>query len=142
MMSRRELRAARLAGAERGHDVASGERFADVPSEGTGHDVDAIQRNLDGMSSAGPSRLAGVTDTTTLEQIAALPIVVHPLRLYLIARGVPIEHAASVIGVRRRTLTRWFAWKARPTPRRSAEIARLLGFGGGLDDDLQLFPHR
>lgn len=85
---------------------------------------------------------ADVTHATTLEQIAALPIVEHPLRSYLAARRVPIEHAASVIGVSRRTLTKWFAWKTRPTPRRSAEIARLLGFGGALDDDLQLFPHR
>ncbi len=142
MMTRRELRAARLADAERSRDVASGTRFAAAPDEETGASVDAIQGNVDGKSSGGPSRLAGVTHATTLEQIAALPIVVHPLRLYLIARGVPIEHAASVIGVKRRTLTKWFAWKTRPTPRRSAEIARLLGFGGALDDDVQLFPHR
>jgi hypothetical protein len=142
MMTRREARAARLADAERSDDVASGERFPDALAEGTRTTVDAAQGNVERKSHAGPLHHADVTQATTLEQIAALPVVIHPLRLFLIARGVPITHAARVVGVDRRQLTKWFAWKARPTPRRSAEIARLLGFGGALDDDLGLFPRR
>lgn len=148
MMSRREVRAVRLAADKRSHDVEPCCAFADGPHEGAADDAELAQVNVDGKSPAGPrshggpSRQTEVTRATTLAEIAALPIVEHPLRCFLAARAVPIEHAAAVIGVTRRTLARWFAWRARPNPRRAAEIARLLGYGGALNDDLRLFPQR
>jgi len=152
-MSRRELRAARLAEVERGHDVASGERFADVPREGTGSAVDAIQGNVEAKcgipnrsTQSTESRTAhhsGVADApTTIEQLRDAPITAHPLRVYLVQRGITHEQAAKIFGVSARAVEKWTGWESRPSPRRGAEIARLLGFGDEPTSDEILFPRR
>ena len=82
-----------------------GERFADRPDDAAAANPDALERNLEGKTHVGLPRIAGVTRVTTLEQIAALPVVaMHPLRLYLVVRGVSVSRAAAIIGVRRRQL--------------------------------------
>jgi hypothetical protein len=148
MMTRRELRAARLADDERSRNVASGERFPDALAKGTGVRVDAAQPNVEESSRLGSptsqtkrARTTGVTHApTTLEELREAPITAHPFRVFLVQRECSIECAAAIVGVTRKTIGDWLAYRSRPTPRRSAEIARLLGFGGALDDDLRLFP--
>lgn len=138
------------------HDSRSisprGERSADDLDEGAAADVDASQGNVEakcgmpnhnaGSADSRTAHHAGVTrGPTTFDELRAAPVTAHPLRVYLVERECTYERAAKIFGVSTRAIEKWIGWESRPSPRRAAEIARLLGFGEELDDDLVLFPH-
>lgn len=67
---------------------------------------------------------------TNLERLRDLPVIAHPLHVFLVERGVRLEDAASALGWSLRKLKNTIAWRHYPAdgPERLEEIAHALGF--------------
>jgi hypothetical protein len=92
-------------------------------------------------SETGSERQPSVTPSSgfgSVADLARLPIVAHPLRLFLVARGVSLDRAARAFGISTRTLRDWITWRAAPpTWRARSVVVDLLGRDADPDE---LFP--
>ena len=139
MRSRGELRAERRE-AERHAQETSGQAFSFASARGPSNDLDAAQGDCGGVVSADPASASTRGDTSAapdllslapdgppgLALLRAMPVVrevlpIHPLRVYIVSRGLGLAEAADLLGVSERSLRDVLGWRSH-FPRRKAQF--------------------